>query len=267
VVTEPVTATSEGRLSMRIYAFHCGGDRASKALYDPLDPDFRTVVDGPYFLFLIDHPQGWVLFDTGLNPKWKGSGEGDDSAMTLVMGHDDDVVSKLDSLGLIPTDVNHVIVSHLHPDHAGGLQFFPHAQVYAQQSEIRFAYWPSVYQRDLYDRDDFDHDLQWVELTGERDLFGDGSIVITPTPGHTPGHQSVIVRLDSGVFVLVGDAHWLPEKMRERRVPGIVWSPDAMVESWYKLEEIERRQGATLVFTHDLAFRDSRPLAPAAWYE
>lgn len=254
-------------MSIRIYAFHCGDERASKALYDPLDVDFRTIVQGPYFLFLIDHPQGRVLFDTGLNPKWKGPGESDENTPAVVMRDDDDVVSKLGTLGLRPVDVAHVIVSHLHFDHAGGLRFFPHARIYAQQSEIRFAYWPATYQRTLYDRDDFDHDLQWVELIGERDLYGDGSIVITPTPGHTPGHQSLVVRLQSGTYVLVGDAHWLPEKMRERRIPGIVWNSDAMVESWYRLEEIERKEEATLVFTHDLEFSARMPLGPGAWYE
>ena len=66
----------------------------------------------------------------------------------------DDVALKLATIGVDPADVEHVVMSHLHLDHAGGLQFFPNANIYAQQSEIRFAYWPSCYQHELYDRDD-----------------------------------------------------------------------------------------------------------------
>jgi N-acyl homoserine lactone hydrolase len=254
-------------MGLRIHAFHCGGDRASRAVYDPLDPGFAEVVYGPYFFYLIEHPRGPVVFDTGLHPKWVGSGAGDDAGLTIVMEEGQDARSKLATIGVDPAAVEHVVMSHLHLDHAGGLQFFPNANIYAQQSEIRFAYWPSCYQRELYDRDDFDHGLRWVEQTGERDIYGDGTIVAIPTPGHTPGHQSLLVRLDSGVVVLAADAHYRESKMRERKVPGIVWSPDAMVESWYLLEEIERREGAKLLFTHDLDGLETKRIAPDAYYE
>jgi N-acyl homoserine lactone hydrolase len=252
---------------MRIYAFHCGGDRASRAVYDPLDPDFATVVYGPYFFFLITHPRGNVLFDTGLHTKWRGTGKDGEEGLAVEMGPDDDVVSRLATLGLAPGDISHVVVSHLHFDHAGGLQHFPHAPIVVHERELQFAHWPAVYARDLYDRDDFDHDLQWVEVRGEYDVFGDGTIVTLPTPGHSPGHQALVVRLASGMHVLVADTHYLTAKMRERRLPGIRWSPDAMVESWHKVEELERIHAAKLIFTHDLDFAETKPLAPDAWYE
>jgi N-acyl homoserine lactone hydrolase len=228
---------------VRIYAFHCGGDPASGAVYDPLDPAFAEVVYGPYLLFLITHERGNVVFDTGLNPKWRDVGADAGEGLAVEMRPDYDVVSKLAQLDLEPGDISHVVVSHLHFDHAGGLRFFPHARVIVQASEPCFAHWPAVYQRDLYDRDDFDHELQWVEADGEHDVFGDGAIVTTPTPGQTPGDQSAVVQLASGVHVLVDDAHYLRAKVRERRLPGIPWSPDAMVSSWHKLEELRAHPG------------------------
>jgi glyoxylase-like metal-dependent hydrolase (beta-lactamase superfamily II) len=236
-------------------------------VYDPIDEDGGKIVYGPYFCFLVEHPQGRVLFDTGPHPKWKNSEAQTTSGMAVVVGEDDDVVSRLASLNLRPDDIDHVVVSHLHFDHAGGLQFFPHATIYVQEAELRFAYWPAVYQRGLYDRDDFDHQLRWSELHGEYDVFGDSALRIIPTPGHTPGHQSLCVELRSGLTVFAADASYLESKMRQRRVPGIVWSPDAMVSSWGVLEDIERSRGARLVFTHDFDFRESKPLAPDAWYE
>ena len=251
----------------RVYAFHCGGDRSGMGIYDPLDEDGGRVVYGPYFFFLVDHPMGKVLFDTGTHPKWKGQGDSSAGGMAVLVGDDDDVVSKLATVGIAPEDISTVVVSHLHFDHAGGLQFFKHSTIYAQEDELRFAYWPAVYQRELYDRDDFDHGLNWFELRGEHDIFGDGAVRLIPTPGHTPGHQSLCVELPSGLHVLAADASYLGVKMRQRRVPGIVWSPDAMVASWGVLEELERSRDARLIFTHDFDYEESKPRAPDAWYE
>jgi N-acyl homoserine lactone hydrolase len=250
---------------MRIYAFHCGGDRSPQSVYDPLTSDAGEVVYAPYLFFVVDHPAGKVLFDTGLHPKWKTITS--DSMLTVEMGDRDDVVSKLALLDVAPDEIEHVVVSHLHFDHAGGLQFFHHASIYVQSEELRFAYWPAVYQREFYDRDDFDHPLKWVEINGTYDLHGDGKIVLIPTPGHTPGHQSLVVELNSGVHILAADASYWSSKMRERKLPGILWSPDAMVASWERLEELERTRGAKLIFTHDVDFREAKPLAPEAWYE
>jgi glyoxylase-like metal-dependent hydrolase (beta-lactamase superfamily II) len=250
----------------RVYAFHCGGDYSGIGVYDPLEQDASRIVYGPYFFFLIEHPEGRLLFDSGMHPKWKGSRRRDDGT-GIEVGERDDVVSRLALLGVEPDEVAHVVMSHLHYDHAGGLQFFPRARVYVQEAELRFAYWPAVYQRELYDRDDFDHRLTWRELEGPHDVFGDGAVCVLPTPGHTPGHQSLCVELPSGLLVLAADASYLEVKMRQRRLPGVVWNPDAMVQSWRALEELERARGARLVFTHDLDFRESKPLAPESWYE
>lgn len=256
---------------MRLYAFHCGTERSDMAIFDPFDENVGTKVLSPYFLYLVDHPRGWVLIDTGLHPGLRTDphtrlGAAAD-AFQVDLREDDDVVSKLAMLGLRATDVQHVVQTHLHFDHAGGLEFFPHATVYVQAAELPFAHWPAVYQRGIYVRSDFDHPLDWRELSGEHDLFGDGRIVLVPTPGHTPGHQSVLLRLDGGNVILMADAHYLLEKMRARFLPSVVWSPDAMVASWYRLEEFERLHQATLIATHDLDFETKVRLAPDAWYE
>lgn len=225
----------------------------------------------PYFFYLVQHEDGNVLFDTGPHPAlltdpYSRLGEAA-ASFAVEMAPDDDVVSQLAKLGLDPTDVAHVVQSHLHFDHAGGLEFFPHATIYVQRRELQFAHWPAVYQRGVYLRPDFDHPLQWKELEGEHDIFGDGRVVIVPTPGHTPGHQSLLVRLEGQPVVLMADASYLLVKMRERLLPAVVWSPDAMVASWERIEELERRYGAQLICTHDLDFREKVRLAPEQWYE
>jgi N-acyl homoserine lactone hydrolase len=256
---------------LRLWAFHCGGDRSDRAIFDPFDPDVGTKIYAPYFFYLVQHPEGNVLFDSGVHPDLRDDPHGRlgeaAEAIVVEMGPEDDVVNQLRKIGLEPGDVQHVVQSHLHFDHAGGLEFFPDATVYVQRRELSFAYWPSVYQRGIYIRADFDHPLHWKELEGEYDMFGDGSIVLIPTPGHTPGHQSMLVRLSEQPILLLSDVTYLMEKMRQRLLPAILWSPDDMVASWELVEDIERRLGARLICTHDVDFRETMRLAPEEWYE
>ena len=257
---------------MRLYAFHCGTERCDWAVFDPFDARVGQKLLNPYFVYVVSHPDGWVLIDTGLHPAVRTNPRGHlgaaaDSFVIEKLDENDDVVAKLAMLGLQPTDIHHVVQTHLHFDHAGGLQSFPHATIYVQAAELPFAYWPPVYQRSIYVKADFDHPLRWKELLGEHDLFGDGRILLVPTPGHTPGHQSVVLRLDGGAIILIADAHYLVEKMRERLLPSVVWSPDAMVASWLKLEELEARYEAELISTHDPDWATRVRLAPDAWYQ
>jgi len=113
---------------------------------------------------------------------------------------------------------------------------------------------------------DFEHDLDWRLLDGGHDLFGDGAVRIVSTPGHTPGHQSLLITFEERPpLVLLGDAAYSLEKMRQRRLPAIVWSPDAMVESWERIERIERDTGAELRCTHEADY-SGVPISPSAWW-
>ena len=121
---------------------------APKAVYDPLDHDAGTIVYGPYFFFLITHPQGNVLFDVGLPSQVEGTGgrgRGGGDVRHRNGPRPMTSASKLQLVGLAPADISHVIVSHLHFDHAGGLQFFPEAKIIVQRRELQFAFWPPTY--------------------------------------------------------------------------------------------------------------------------
>jgi glyoxylase-like metal-dependent hydrolase (beta-lactamase superfamily II) len=256
---------------MRMYAFYCGGEEADMAAFDPFDPAVGSTIKIPWFFYLIDHPsEGYVLFDSGAHPALATNPRERLGAMadswTITMKPEDAVIERLATLELTPHSIGHVIESHLHYDHAGGVSFFPEAEVYVQKGELPFAHWPPVYQRGAYVKDDFDHDIKWREVDGEFDLFDDGKIVMLPTPGHTPGHQSLLVRLESGPVILLGDAAYGLGKMRERRLPAVLWNPDSLIASWEYLERLEQRIGARLIATHELNYQDVK-LAPGEWYE
>lgn len=256
---------------MKLHAFHCGGERADMSIFDPFHPEVGTKVTIPYFVYLVEHPRGNVLFDTGAHPDLiddpvKRLGPAAE-AFEVVMEAGDDVVSKLATISVSPADVEHVAHSHLHYDHAGGVEFFPDATFYVQERELQFAYWPPVYQREIYLKADFDHDVAWKELEGDHDVFGDGRVVLFPTPGHTAGHQSMLVRLESHNVILVADAAYMPRNMEENVLPALLWSPDAMVSSWRRIEALQRREDAELIFTHDLDYGSKTKVAPEELYE
>ena len=252
--------------SVQLFAFHCGGLVADMASYDPFDPKVGTEIYSPNFFYLIRHPRGNVLFDVGIRSDFL-----EDAAavndMKVEFEPSDHTDALLSSVGLQPNDIDHVVMSHLHWDHAGALQLFTHADVYIQSRELAFAYEPAVYQDVYYDKRDFDHGLRWKEIDGEHDLFGDGEVVMFPTPGHTPGHQALLVKTKGGTILLLSDAAFEIEKMRKRILFTIVWNPDEIVKSWERIEELEREHQAELICAHDLEFRTKIRLAPDRWYE
>jgi N-acyl homoserine lactone hydrolase len=257
---------------MRLYALHCGGDLMDWAAFDPFDERVGTKVYNPYFVYVVRHPRGTVLFDTGVHPEMGTNPEARLGAAAASfqaqVTPEDHIVERLAAIGLKPGDIDIVVQSHLHFDHSGGLEWLAHAPILVQREELSFALDPPVYQRTIYVRDDFEHDLDWRVLDGDHDVFDDGRLVVLSTPGHSRGHQSLMVQLDSGqTVILLADAAYLLSKMRERALPAVVWSPDAMVSSWERIEALEREHDALLIATHDLDFRERIKLAPQGWYE
>jgi glyoxylase-like metal-dependent hydrolase (beta-lactamase superfamily II) len=257
--------------ALRLYALHCGGDLMDMAAFDPFDPDVGTKVYNPYFMYVVRHPQGTVLFDSGAHPQLASDPEarlGPAAAdFDMRLSGDDHIERRLATIGLTPGDIDVVVQSHLHFDHAGGLEWLRHAPVLVQRDELAFAMDPPVYQREIYVRADYDLALQWQELDGDHDVFGDERVMVIATPGHTRGHQSLLVRLDGQTIFLLADAAYLLGKMRQRSLPGVLWSPDAMIATWDRIEEIERAEDAHLMTTHELDFETSVRMAPGAWYE
>jgi N-acyl homoserine lactone hydrolase len=255
---------------VKLYSFKCGGDYADRALQDPLDADVGTKLYEPWTAYVVDHPKGPVLFDTGIPPEILTDPMGVlgpwGDMFDLRMSESDTIAALLGTIGLEPAAIPKVVMSHLHHDHAAALPLFRHAEIYVQERELAFARNPPVYQRNAYMPQQFEGDYRWQPLSGERDLFGDGRIVLFPTPGHTPGHQSVRATLDRDTVIVMFDATYSIDKMRERLLPGILWSPDDLVASWEKIEALESEHSAILLATHDPNVERVR-WAPDEWYE
>jgi glyoxylase-like metal-dependent hydrolase (beta-lactamase superfamily II) len=261
-------SVERGDVTLR--AFHAGGEIVPMSVLDASAEEPHKLVEIPWFFFLVEHPQGKVLYDTGGHPALVEDPVGRlgsaAEAFEMKMHSGDDVVSQLATVGLRPAEITHVVTSHLHYDHSGGSVFFPHAKMLIQKAELEFGRHPSAGQADIYIAADYPDDLNWVEIEGGLDLFGDGIVVVVPTPGHTPGHQSLFVQLKSEAFVLVGDAAYMPRSLHDSRLPGIVWDADLMTQSWETIRSLVRDRGATVLYSHDVDWRSAMRVAPEHTY-
>lgn len=171
------------------------------------------MIELPVPTFLIEHPKGLVLFDTGCNPQVAVDAEGYWGRIAdylHVRFSPEFVVDRqLRQHGYRPEDVRYVVVSHLHLDHAGGLALFPNARFLIMKGELNYAYWPEKRHRAAFKINDLmpTRRFDWVELEDDTDLFGDGSLQMLKTPGHTPGEASLFVRIKGHQpILLTGDA-------------------------------------------------------------
>lgn len=208
--------------------------------------------------FLIEHPKGLVLFDTGLHPDAIEDPEkvyGADLAANLRIGGtaDQRLDRQLQALGYKLSDITHVISSHGHFDHTGGLFLFPEAKHYFGEGELRYANWPDPIQKFVYREEVLDvvRRLDVREVSGDFDVFGDGAVTILATPGHTPGEVSLIVRLKSRSFILTGDAVHLRAAMEQEYHFPIDADTTGALRSLRRLKYLKESLDATVWISHD----------------
>jgi N-acyl homoserine lactone hydrolase len=224
----------------------------------PSYPESRDIKI-PINMWVLDHPKGLVLFDTGNNvaisdgqckTHW-AAGLCDFLKPSQTRA---DVMDKqLEKLGYAIDDVKIVITSHSHLDHIGNIEMFPKAIHVMQKKELYQAWWPEKFQRGgahvMADYDDA-RDFNYLELNGDYDLFGDGSVVVLSTPGHTLGHQSLKVKLpETGTVILAGDAIWMEENL-EGYPAGLNYSVLDYTNSVNRLKMMADIENAKLWFGH-----------------
>lgn len=223
-----------------------------------------VAVDIPVVAALIETDDGFVLFDTGLDPESLTNPASQILVQRKViksLTKENDIRLQLRQLGLKPADIRYVVNSHLHYDHTGGNRFFTSAQIYVQKSEYRFAHYPDTHVAYLYLKHQFDHPLQYELLEGDHKVV-DG-VYVTATPGHSPGHQSLLVELPkSGLAILVGDAMYCRENMERNVPPGNVWDMTMSVISMSRLIYLAERENGKLFIMHDPQFWEEHKPAP-----
>lgn len=237
--------------ALRLHAFTCGWLTGPRGIFLEGEEGLLRV---PVPVFLVEHPHGRVLFDTGMHPALQRDPRSRLGAVADVLtpdfGPGEEVAARTAVLGAAPDRIDYVVLSHLHFDHAGGLATLPNARVVVQRREWEAGQQPEVAAALGVDRRDFDcgHDLLLVD--GEHDLFGDGSVVCLPTHGHTPGHQSLRVGGGGEAVVLTADACYLRHTLEREHLSPLAWDREQLLASLRRLRAL-RDAGMRLVYGHD----------------
>jgi len=159
---------------------------------------------------------------------------------------DQELKAQLQKHGTKPEDITSVINTHLHFDHCGNNASFLNAKFYVQAEELRYAYAPDRFQKAAYLKRFFDANLDYVPIRGKHRLTD--NIVLIPTPGHSIGHQSVLIKGEGKNLVYCGDAAPLRENLEKRNIPGVLYRADQALESIDKLRSIKN---AGYIYSHD----------------
>jgi len=219
----------------------------------------------PVSMWILKHPKGIVVFDTGNNvaisdgadncKKYWAAGNCDFLKPSQTRA--DVIDQQLAKLGIKVDDVKVVVSSHSHLDHSGNIAMFPKAIHVFQKKELYQGYWPEKFQGRETNGSFVLNDLvsarayNYMELEGDYDLFGDGTVHILSTPGHTLGHQSMKVKLpQTGSVIISQDAIWMQENA-DGYVAGLNFSVQAWTNSANRLKFMRDLEGAKLFFPHD----------------
>lgn len=260
----PLDARSQAApTTPRIYIFDNGAIRG----LDPALFNFRREelgeVDFVNISYLIVHPRGTLMFDAGAVPDSHFKGDGTPVVEGVVTATQP-LLPQLAAAGYAPSDITHFALSHFHSDHTGNANAFAGATWIVQKAERDYMFADSpqgIIQPDTYaalrnadtkilDNEDFD-------------VFGDGSVVVMATPGHTPGHQVVAVKLaNRGPVVLGGDLYHYPEELTTGRVPTFEFDAEQSKASRARIERYLKDNGATLWIEHDIATHAALPKSP-----
>jgi glyoxylase-like metal-dependent hydrolase (beta-lactamase superfamily II) len=237
----------------------------------------RSWVEVPISAYVLEHRDGLVLFDAGMDPAIGSDPNYVSSAIgrfllhrifRLHIGPDDTLQKKLEALGFAPADVRKAVISHLHFDHIGGIALVPQADLLVSDDEWRQLSGPHP-ERDWILREHIElPGAKWRRIEfaptddpllapfgGCYDVMGDGSMTLLPTPGHTPGSMSMLVRSEGlPPLLLVGDLTYDVNLLMKDQVPGVYTDKAQLKSSFAKVRGLkEQLPDLVILASHDPA--------------
>lgn len=249
-----------------------------RGLIPALPEDKARDITIPVSMWVIDHEKGVVVFDTGNNVAISGGPDnckkywaaGNCDFLKPSQKREDVIDAQLKKLGYDPAKVKVVVTSHSHLDHVGNIAMFPNAIHVLQKKELYQGWWPEKFQgravngsfvlNDLASARDYN----FLELNGDYDLFGDGTVQILSTPGHTLGHQSIKVKTkNSGTIIITQDAIWMKENL-DGYPAGLNYSVKDYTDSVNRLKMMRDLEGTEIFMAHD---QDQFAAKGNRWYK
>jgi N-acyl homoserine lactone hydrolase len=272
------TATADSRLpdasragfADKLYRLDCGHSLANdESVWTPGENVGRSIAFSST-CWLIHRGNEWLLWDTGVPQSTLNDPKGWSTLPKLIVYHlDKSITDQLAAIGLKPDDITYVAISHTHGDHIGNVNLFPNSTVLMQRAEYTWISSPdgpndNVNQLKALARKLLGTPKNLKLLDGDTDVFGDGSVTLVSTPGHTPGHQSLLVHLrNSGFIILSGDVVHLKENFEKNTVPSLNTDKAASIASMARIRRMMATYKAKLFINHDKAQSDTLKLLPA----
>ena len=245
--------------AVRLYALDGGsltiGDPTVFGLTREDVPDLTTM---PVPAFLIVHPKGALLWDTGLGDQLIGRPASETRRGTMGQSVTKPLKEQLTAIGYPPEKINYLGLSHMHFDHVGNANDYSGATWLVQKAERDSVWGPAPLSAFANPASTaaFERlkNSKTQELSGDHDVFGDGVVVIKSTPGHTPGHQSLFVKLPrTGAIVLSGDLYHHQAEHTLKKMPAREAAEGVTARSRAALESFISASGAQLWIQHDPA--------------
>ncbi len=266
LLTAACATTSPAPSVERMYVINCGENHVKDlSRWTP-----GTHVGEPAVFsnhcYLIRHAKGLMLWDTGNPDRLAALPNGlTNPPGTITAFMRKPLAESLREIGVAPGDIQHFAMSHSHGDHSGNANLFAAPTLYMQGTEYDAVFGPEP-QKYNFIAANFEQlrGAKTVRLNGDYDVFGDGSVVIMSTPGHTPGHQSLLVRLPkTGPVLLSGDLVHLMENWNAKRAPSFNYDVAQSLRSMNEMQQVIQRTGAKLWINHDREQSASIPKSPA----
>jgi len=268
-------AQSTAKSVDRLYVLDCGQGHAPDESRWTVGVNVGKPVDISDSCFLVKHSGDYFLWDTGISDAVAAMPDGwlptNNPATDIHWSRAKTLESQLAAIGAKPENIKYVGISHTHPDHIGNIELFPGVPILIQKAEYDFYFAPGkpgILKPPADARPTFlkDHPVNLVQE--DLDVFGDGSVLIVSTPGHTPGHQSCLIHLSkTGWILLSGDAVHLRENWDNRRIPYFAaMPPEQKVQtllSMQRMADLISFYHAQLWINHEKSQSDKLRHAPA----
>src|ERR1700730_2074648 len=262
---DPINAA----VAEKLYRLDCGHSLANdESVWTPGESVGRNI-EFSSTCWLIKHGSEWLLWDTGVPEAALNDPQGWSTLPKLIVYHlDKSLKDQIAEIGLKPDDIGRVAISHTHGDHIGNMGLFLNSTIVMQRAEyswIHSANGPNdnVNQLMALARKLLGTPKNLQLIDGDTDVFGDGSVTSISTPGHTPGHQSLLVHLkNSGFIILSGDVVHSEENFEKNRVPSLNTNKAESIASMEKIRLMIATYKATLFINHDKKQTDKLKLLP-----
>jgi glyoxylase-like metal-dependent hydrolase (beta-lactamase superfamily II) len=261
--------------SMRLYVFDCGLLNISREGVERYHVTTAEVGETrmPVPCFLVAHPKGTLMWDVGVIPdddveKAAAGGAKYDVNPTAAAVVTRTLRSQLAAIGYRPADITYIAVSHAHKDHTANLNQFAGSTWLTPKVERDFMFRPNNERVESRFYSALEKS-RWIPLDNdEYDVFGDGAAIIKAAPGHTPGHQVLVLNLaKSGKVMVAGDLyHYRPEREFHRAPPDNEFNVQQSAASRARIEEYVKASKATVWIEHEWAANANKKKAPQ-YYE